>query len=116
VKLACKKENDVSDADVIAVGADASGRVWKDHFGVSPVYRLYDTAGTLVEERANPHASANHHGNPLHMVELLEGCSVWIAARMGPKRSMVEERGIRVILTQAATADEAVREYLRSEW
>ncbi|WP_041401002.1 NifB/NifX family molybdenum-iron cluster-binding protein [Salinispira pacifica] len=105
----------MNDADLIAVGADEKGGVWKDHFGVSPVYRLYDLTGTLVEERANPHASANHHGNPLLIAELLEGCSVWIAATVGPKRSMVEERGIRVILTQAETADEAVAAYLRGE-
>ena len=98
----------------IAVGADEQGALWEEHFGISPFYHLYDTAGVLMEKRPNPHASGGHHGNPTLIVELLEECGVWIARTVGRKQE-AEERGIRVIITQATTVDDAVSEYLRSQ-
>ena len=98
----------------IAVGADEQGALWEEHFGISPLYHVYDTTGVLMEKRPNPHASAGHHGNPSLIIEVLKDCGVWIARTVGKKQE-AEELGIRVSITQAATVEDAVSEYLRSQ-
>ena len=100
----------------LAVAVDENGRLWGGHFGIAPVYYVYDRAGHLREQRPNPYGArrgqkVTHHDNPRLIVELLADCGVFIGRRMGEasRRRLAEHLGVIPVLTQAQEPLQAVR-------
>ncbi len=104
----------------IAIGVDQKEKIWSGHFGIAPVYHIYNQQGELVEQRANPYGAgqgqAKHHDNPQLIVDLLPDCNVFIARRMGDgsKRKLIMELGIIPMLTDETEPEAALRAYLLS--
>jgi|GEM_PF-1208980 len=105
---------------LIAVGGAADGNIWPGHFGIAPVFYLYNQQGVLVEKRPNPYGAGqtgmpSHHDNPRLIVDLLPESGVFIARRMGgaSKQMLVHNLNITTVLTAEKQPDVAVRHYLR---
>ena len=103
----------------LAVAVDEQGRLWGGHFGIAPVYYIYDRQGNLREKRPNPYGvrrgeKHTHHDDPKRIVNLLSDCGVFIGKRMGEtsRRRLAENLGVQPVLTRAQGPDEAVRAYL----
>ncbi len=106
----------------VAVAVDESGRTWGGHFGIAPVYAIYDREGRLREQRPNPYGArrgqkATHHDNPRLIVDLLADCGVFIGKRMGEgsRRHLTEKLGVISVLTRAQDPQKAVRAWLTSQ-
>jgi len=103
--------------NLIAIGIDHDGRIWKGHFGMSPEYHLFDRAGELVEKRANPHGAGagkrKDHSNPELIMDLLPECSTYIARRMGNESKLrLVELGVETITTDEPDPELALAAYL----
>jgi predicted Fe-Mo cluster-binding NifX family protein len=105
----------------IAIGVDEKKQIWRGHFGIAPVYQLYDLSGNLVEERQNPYGAKldgnqAHHNDPMKIVELLSDCSVFIAYRLGDasKQKLVQHFGIEALLTKEEVPQLAIKTYIKN--
>ncbi|MCD6289604.1 MAG: hypothetical protein J7M34_03805 [Anaerolineae bacterium] len=103
----------------IAIGVDAKRRIWGGHFGIAPLYQIYDLDGKLLEERQNPYGAGagqkiQHHDDPKLIIELLSECRVFIGRRMGDhSKEQLEKRwGITTVLTSERSPEEALKAYL----
>ena len=102
---------------MIAVAADKNGKIWKGHFGISPVYLLFDNNGNPVETKTNPFAAGEkghqHHDDPKLIVNLLSDCGVFIAKRMGDqsKKNLVEKMNVIPFITEKENPSDAVKDY-----
>jgi len=106
--------------NLVAIGVDRDGQLWNGHFGMSPLYYLYDLDGNLVETRPNPYGAGggtrHHHDNPRLIVDLLPECGVFIARRMGDdsKRNLAASLGIEPVITEEKEPQVALAAYLES--
>lgn len=103
----------------LAVAVDENGRLWGGHFGIAPLYFIYDREGHLREQRVNPYGArrghrATHHDDPRLIVDLLSDCGVFIGKRMGEnsRRRLAKNLGVTPVLTRAETPQDAVRAWL----
>lgn len=95
----------------IAVAVDKLDKMWKGHFGISPVYQIFNREGIFVEKRVNPHGAGNDdkHGHnhdddqPIVIKQLLNDCSTFIGKRMGEesKLKLAQKLGIETILVKS---------------
>ena len=109
----------------VAVATDDKKTIRRGHFGDAEVYVIFTVEnGEIVnrEERENPYTDEKlgitEHNLPHKarlILEFLKDCDVFIGRAMGHKnRKILEEKGIKVYLTQSGkNAEEAVREYLK---
>jgi len=105
----------MNEREIITIGVDKEGQIWKAHFGMAPWYYLFDRRGELVERRANPYAQkGKHHDDPVRIAALLPDCDVFITRRMGEqsRRRLTKSLGILTALTGATDPHQAVRAYL----
>ncbi|MDA3861215.1 MAG: hypothetical protein PF445_08300 [Melioribacteraceae bacterium] len=96
--------------------------MWKGHFGISPIYKIYNREGEFIEERENPHGAGNGqnhdygHGEdqPKVIKELLFDCSTFIGIRMGEesKLKLAKKLGIETVLYKTDDPIEALNTYL----
>jgi predicted Fe-Mo cluster-binding NifX family protein len=102
----------------IAVGVTQDGTMWDGHFGMSPVYQIYDGSRQLLETRTNPHGvgqgAEKEHGNPRQILDLLHDCNVFITRLTGFYIKQVERAGVEVITTELDDPLQALDEYLAS--
>ncbi len=104
----------------IALGVTRDGQmVWSGHFGIAPLYLIFDPEGNLVEKRPNPYGAGQgkkwqHHDDPELIAGLLPECDVFIARRAGEvsRRILAERLGVRVFITDAQVPEEAVEQFL----
>ena len=106
----------------IAVAVDEQGQVWSGHFGMAPMYFIYDQQGNLRERRSNPYGACRgekhqHHDDPRLIVNLLPECGVFIGRRMGEasRRKLAQNLGVEPVLTQEQDPTEAVRIWLNAK-
>jgi hypothetical protein len=107
----------VTRRDLIAVGVDGDGHIWKSHFGMAPEYHLFDRAGELVEKRANPHGIGagirKDHSDPTLIMDLLPDCSTYIARRMGKQsQQRLIELGVETVTTDEPDPSVVLAAYL----
>ena len=102
----------------IAVGVGKKDTMWKGHFGISPIYKIYNRNGEFIEERVNPHSAEHNHdngdGQPKVIKELLHDCSTFIGKRMGEesKLKLAKKLGIETVLYKTNDPVEALNTYL----
>ena len=109
-------------SNYIAVGVNKLDKVWKGHFGISPVYKIYNREGEFIEERENPQGAGNGHNHdhdhgddqPIVIKELLNDCTTFVGKRMGEesKLKLAEKLGIETVLTENTEPQEVVKEIL----
>ncbi len=103
----------------IAVGVDYDNHIWGSHFGISPLYYIYDLSGKLIEKRPNPYCvggvKEKHHDDPELILDLLPECNVFIAQKMGgrSKQLLAEKLNVEPILTGESDPDVAVSTYIK---
>ncbi|MBU0472852.1 MAG: hypothetical protein KKF62_01680 [Bacteroidetes bacterium] len=107
----------------IAIGIDKTGKMWKGHFGISPVYKIYNSEGKFIEDRTNPHGVSNNgkhghdHGDdqPIVIKELLYDCKTFIGKRMGEesKLKLAQKLGIETVLLKVDDPTEALNTFLK---
>ncbi len=89
--------------------------VWRGHFGISPIYSIFDYGGTMVEQVTNPYATdGKHHDDPDLIVKFLSDIKVFIAKNMGQKsrERLIREFGIETILVDYKYIKDALNYYL----
>lgn len=106
----------------IAVGVGKTDMMWKGHFGISPIYKIYNREGKFIEERVNPHGAGHDHNHdhdhgddqPKVIKELLHDCSTFIGKRMGEesKLKLAKKLGIETMLYKTNDPVEALNTYL----
>ena len=99
----------------IAIATDKDGKsIWNGHFGVSPIYSIFDENGNLVKQIKNPYSDDKHHDNPSLIVNLLNDISVFIARNMGKKsrERLTKTLGVKSILVNVKDIYEAINYYL----
>jgi len=105
--------------ELIAVGVDPDNHIWGGHFGISPLYNIYEQSGKLIDKRPNPYCvgggEEKHHDDPELILDLLHECNVFIAQKMGgrSKRMLAEKLNVVPILTGESDPDVAVSIYLK---
>lgn len=73
-------------AKFIAIATDRDKKsMWNGHFGVSPIYSIFDERGKLLKQINNPYTNNKHHDNPDMIVQFLKGVELFIARNMGKK-------------------------------
>ena len=100
----------------IAVGVSKSDKMWKGHFGISPIYKVYSREGEFIEDRTNPHGAGNGHNHdhsddqPKIIKDLLNDCTTFIGKRMGEgsKLKLAEKLGIESVLVNVDDPIEAL--------
>ncbi len=100
---------------LIAVATDRDGRsLWSGHFGVSPIYTIFDKDGKLLKQIENPYSKDKHHDNPSLVVELLKGVELFIAKNMGKKsrEKLTGELGIKSLIVELKEIYEAIDYFL----
>ena len=100
---------------LIAVATGSDGRsIWNGHFGVSPVYSIFDQDGNLVKQVENPYSKDKHHDNPDLIVNLLSDVDIFIAKNMGKKsrERLTKVLGVKSMLVDAKNIFEAIDHYL----
>ena len=99
----------------IAVGVDEEGKIWKGHFGIAPVYLIFDEMKNPVEKRINPYGANSekhsHHDNPKLIISFLNDCKFFVAKRMGQESriKLKENFGIISVLTEITEPEEAIK-------
>ena len=91
------------DYNLIAVGIDQDGRIFKAHFGMACKYLVFNRNMELVREVENPHAlSPDHHDDPGLITALLPDVGIFIAHRMGKvsRERLHNEFHVRTYLTE----------------
>ncbi len=99
----------------VAIATDKDGRsLWSGHFGVSPIYTIFDKDGRLVKQIKNPYSNDKHHDNPSLIVELLKGVELFIAKNMGKKsrEKLTNEFGVKSLIVNSNDIFEAMDYYL----
>ena len=107
----------------IAIAASEKDTLWPGHFGMAPVYWIYDQQGSLLEKRPNPYGARRgekheHHDDPQRIVRLLADCKIFIGKRMGEtsRRKLAEKLGVApILIPTAATPQEALQTYLAQD-
>ncbi len=100
---------------LIAVATDRDGRsLWRGHFGVSPIYTIFDKDGKLLKQIENPYSKDKHHDNPSLVVELLKGVELFIAKNMGKKsrEKLTGELGVKSLIVDLKEIYEAIDYFL----
>ena len=100
---------------LIAVATDRDGRsLWSGHFGVSPIYTIFDKDGKLLKQIENPYSKDKHHDNPSLVVELLKGVELFIAKNMGKKsrEKLTGELGVKSLIVDLKEIYEAIDYFL----
>jgi len=110
----------MEDGTRIAVASDDGRSVRRRHFGAAPVYVVFEVRGGVarrVEERGPVEDRPGHgHGEALAVLRHLEDCSVFIGGSMGRRsRELLDSRGIRTVLTEAETVEDAVARLVAGE-
>lgn len=103
---------------LIAVATSSDGRsIWNGHFGVSPIYSIFDENGNLVKQVENPHAKDKHHDNPDLIVNLLNDVDIFIAKNMGKKsrERLTKVLGVKSMLVDVRNIFEAIDHYLEAK-
>jgi hypothetical protein len=96
-------------------------RVWSGHFGMAPLYLIFDRKGKLVEKRSNPYGAGRgkkkHHDDPELIAGLLPECGVFVARRAGEasRRILAERLGVEVFITDARVPEDAVDQFLANK-
>ncbi len=102
----------------IAVATDKSGeKVWRGHFGMAPLYSVFDYDGNLVAVKENPYSGGDkHHDNPALIAELLSDVETFIAYNMGEnsRRRLIEEFNIEPVLVDFDRVDEAIEYFIEA--
>ncbi len=99
----------------IAVGVDDEGKIWKGHFGIAPVYLIFDEMKNMIEKRINPYGANSenhsHHDNPNLIISFLNDCKIFVAKRMGQESrvKLKENFGILPFLTDKTSPEEAIK-------
>lgn len=100
----------------IAVAVGKDGHMYADHFGMAPLYHIYDLEGQFIEQRDNPHgeggAEQKEHGGPRQTLDMLDDCLVFLAKVTGHYLNQVTRTGVTVVVVQTDDPAEAVRDYL----
>ena len=104
----------------IAVGVGKTDKMWKGHFGISPIYKVYTREGEFIEDRTNPHGAGkghNHdHGDdqPKVIKDLLSDCTTFIGKQMGEesKLKLAKKLGIETVLYKIDDPIEALNTFL----
>ncbi len=102
----------------IAIATDRDGiSLWDGHFGVSPMYTLFDHNGNLVKQIENPYSSDKHHDNPSLIVDLLKDADLFIGKNMGKKsrEKLTRQLGIKSILVNTKDIYGAVNFFLEAK-
>ncbi len=89
--------------------------VWRGHFGISPIYSIFDYGGIMIEQVTNPYATdGKHHDDPDLIVKFLSDIKVFIAKNMGQKsrERLIREFGIETILVDYEYIKDALNYYL----
>ncbi len=100
---------------LIAIATNTDGRsIWNGHFGVSPIYSIFDQNGNLIKQVENPYSKDKHHDNPDLIVNLLSDVDVFIAKNMGKKsrERLTKVLGVKSMLVNAKDIFEAIDYYL----
>ena len=107
----------IRDDNLIAVGVDEEGKIFKAHFGMSPYYLVFNRDGDLVRKIENPYAKGHHHDDPSLITTLLPDVKVFIAHRMGPKsrERLHKEFKIKTFLTETKDPKKALSEFLSTD-
>lgn len=106
------------DYNLIAVGVDRDGNVFKAHFGMAHKYLIFDSNLDLKREVENPYAvKTTHHDDPGLITSLLSDVGVFIAHRMGKvsRQRLHDEFHVKSFLTEEKNPLNAVREFLNSK-
>lgn len=89
--------------------------IWDKHFGVSPIYSIFNNKGELIEQRNNPYANKKDHDNPKLIVDLLQDAKVFLAKNMGAKsKEKLLDLGISSFLTDKNSIFDAVNFYIEA--
>lgn len=93
--------------------------LWKGHFGVSPLYSIFDENGNLIEQRENPFISSDdkHHDDPDLIVKFLSDAKTFIAKNMGQKsrERLVKKLGIESVIVNKDNIYDAIQYYLEAK-
>ncbi len=93
--------------------------LWKGHFGVSPLYSIFDENGNLIEQRENPYIKNDnkHHDDPDLIVKFLSDVKTFIARNMGQKsrERLIKQLGIESILVNKENIYDAIQYYLEAK-
>ena len=103
---------------LIAIATNTDGRsIWDGHFGVSPIYSIFDQDGNLVKQIKNPYSRDKHHDNPDLIVNLLRDVDIFIAKNMGKKSKerLTKVLGVKSMLVNAQNIFEAIDYYLETK-
>ncbi len=102
----------------IAVATNTDGKsIWNGHFGVSPIYSIFDENGNFIKQIENPHSKDKHHDDPDLIVSLLKDIDIFIAKNMGRKsrERLTKTLGVKSILVNAKDIYEAINYYLEAK-
>ncbi len=104
--------------EYIAVATDKDKRsLWNGHFGMAPIYSVFDYEGNLVQQRENPYAKGDkHHDDPALIAEFLSDVETFIARRIGEKsrRRLIEEFDIEPVLVDFNNIYDAVGYFIEA--
>ncbi len=106
------------DYNLIAIGVDAEGRLFKAHFGMSPSYLVFNRQGELVRTVKNPYATnRTHHDDPSLITALLSDVGVFVAHRMGQasRQRLESEFKVKSFLTEEKDPQKALEAYLSQD-
>ncbi len=92
--------------------------IWIGHFGVSPIYSIFDENGSLIEQRENPYAGGGkHHDDPDLIVNFLSDVKTFIAKNMGQKsrERLINKLGIESVLVDEKDIYKAINYYIEAK-
>ena len=92
--------------------------LWRGHFGVSPIYSIFNEKGEMFEQRQNPYATdGKHHDDPDLIVNFLSDVKTFIAKNMGQKsrERLINKLNIEGILVDEENIYDAVNYYLNAK-
>ncbi len=92
-------------------------RLWDKHFGMSPIYLVFDYDKRHVRTVENPYAKADaHHDDPERIVELLYDAETFIAKTMGERsrRRLINEFNIETVLVDTDYVADALEFYVEA--
>jgi ubiquinone/menaquinone biosynthesis C-methylase UbiE len=103
----------------ISISTQEDGKsIWRGHFGVSPIYSIFDEEGNLIEQRKNPYAGGGkHHDDPDLIVNFLLDVKTFIAKNMGQKsrERLINKLGIESVLVDEDNIYDALNYYLEAK-
>ncbi len=99
----------------VAIATNTDGKsIWNGHFGVSPIYTIFDENGNLIKQIRNPHSKDKHHDDPDLIVNLLNDINLFIAKNMGKKsrERLTKALGVKSMIVDTKDIYEAINYYL----